>query len=81
MTKSQDSKTNAYFQKKAPVQFQENRWRGFHAEGGGGIWILTPLINSSHPFKMGCCQLQAKVCGRSTGKLLVQACPGKSVVR
>ena len=29
----------------------------------------------------GCCQLQAKVCARITGYPLVQACPGKSVVR
>ena len=40
--------------------------------------ILLPLAES---FKMGCCQLQAKVCARSTGERLVQACPGKSVVR
>ena len=36
---------------------------------------------SAESFKNGCCQLQAKVCARSTGLLLVQACPGKSVVR
>ena len=36
------------------------------------------LLPSSESFKKGHCQLQAKV---STGKLLVQACPGKSVVR
>ena len=35
----------------------------------------------SHHVKKGCCQLQAKVCARSTGTQLVQACPGKSVVR
>ena len=42
--------------------------------------ILLPVAES---FKKGnrCCQLQAKVCARSTGELLVQACPGKSVVR
>ena len=40
--------------------------------------ILLPSVES---FKKGCCQLQAKVCARSTGKLLLQACPGKSVVR
>ena len=40
--------------------------------------ILLPLAES---FKKCCCQLQAKVCARSTGSLLVQACPGKSVVR
>ena len=32
-------------------------------------------------FKKGCCQLQAKVCARITSYPLVQACPGKSVVR
>ena len=40
--------------------------------------ILLPFAES---FKKGCCQLQAKVCARSTGQLLVQAGPGKSVVR
>ena len=39
------------------------------------------LLPSAESFKKGCCQLQAKVCARSTGKLLVQGCPGKSVVR
>ena len=39
------------------------------------------LLPSAESFKKGCCQLQAKVCARNTGKLLVQACPGKSVVR
>ena len=38
------------------------------------------LLPSADSFK-GCCQLQAKVCARITGYLLVQACPGKSVVR
>ena len=32
-------------------------------------------------FKKGCCQLQAKVCARITGYLLVQASSGKSVVK
>ena len=36
--------------------------------------ILLPSADS-------CCQLQAKVCARITGYPLVQACPGKSVVR
>ena len=40
--------------------------------------ILLPSAQSS---KKSCCQLQAKVCAISTGKLLVQTCPGKSVVR
>ena len=39
------------------------------------------LLPSADSFKKGCCQLQAKVCARSTGYPLVQACPGKSVVR
>ena len=38
------------------------------------------LLPSAQLFKKGCCQLQAKVCTQSTGQLLVQACPGKSVV-
>ena len=38
------------------------------------------LLPSAESFKKGCCQLQAKVCALSTGKPLVQACPGKSVV-
>ena len=39
------------------------------------------LLLLAEAFKKGCCQLQSKVCAQSTGKLLVQACPGKSVVR
>ena len=39
------------------------------------------LLPSTDSFKKGCCQLQAKVCAQITGKLLVQACPGKSVVK
>ena len=39
------------------------------------------LLPSADSFKKGCCQLQANVCARITGYLLVQACPGKSVVR
>ena len=42
---------------------------------------MVILLPSAESFKKGCCQLQAKVCAGSTGKLLVQACPGKSVVR
>ena len=34
------------------------------------------LLPSDEPFKKGCCQLQAKVCGRRTGLSLVQAYPG-----
>ena len=39
------------------------------------------LLPSAELFKKGCCQLQAKVCARSTGQLLAQACPEKSVVK
>ena len=39
------------------------------------------LLPSADAFKKGCCQLQAKVCAKITGYLLVQACPRKSVVR
>ena len=39
------------------------------------------LLPSAESFKKGCCQLQVKVCTWSTSYLLVQACPGKSVVR
>ena len=43
--------------------------------------IISTVIHlpSAESFKKGCCQLQAKVCEGSTGQLLVQACPGKSV--
>ena len=39
------------------------------------------LLPSADSFKKGCCQLQTKVCARITGYPLVQACPGKNVVR
>ena len=39
------------------------------------------LLPSAESYKKGCCQLHVKVCALSTGQLLVQACPGKSVVR
>ena len=42
---------------------------------------LVILLPSADSFKKGCCQLLAKVCARITGNQLVQACPGKSVVR
>ena len=35
------------------------------------------LLPSARSFMKGCCQLQAKVCARITGYLLVQPCPGK----
>ena len=37
-------------------------------------------LPSADSFKKGCCQLQAKVCARITGKPFVQGCPGKNVV-
>ena len=40
------------------------------------IIAMVILLPSTDSFKKGCCQLQAKVCARSTGQLLVQACPG-----
>ena len=43
--------------------------------------ISMVILPSADSFKKGCCQLQAKVCARITGYPLVQACPGKSVVR
>ena len=42
------------------------------------LWVLKRA--SADSFKKGCCQLQAKVCAQITGKPIVQACPGKSVV-
>ena len=51
------------------------------AEIDNEIISTVILLPSAESFKKDCCQLQAKVCARSTGKLLVQACPGKSVVR
>ena len=39
------------------------------------------LLPSADSFKKGCCHLQSKVCAQITGYLLVQACPGKSVVK
>ena len=50
-------------------------------EIGHEIISTVILLPSAESFKKGCCHLQVKVCARSTGKLLVQACPGKSVVR
>ena len=44
--------------------------------------IISMVSSSSaDSFKKGCCQLQAKVCAGITGYPLVQACPGKSVIR
>ena len=41
-----------------------------------GIFSMV-ILPSAESFKKGCCQLKAKVCAQSTGKLLVQACPEK----
>ena len=30
-------------------------------------YIIAKILPSAEPFKKGCCQLQAKVCARSTG--------------
>ena len=38
---------------------------------------IVILFPSAESFKKGFYQLQAKVCARNTGLLLVQACPGK----
>ena len=35
------------------------------------------LLPSAESLKKGFCQLQAKVCAQSTGKLFIQACPRK----
>ena len=45
------------------------------------IISMVILLRFAESFKKGCCQLHAKVCAQSTGLLLVQVCPGKSVVR
>ena len=45
------------------------------------IISMVILLPSAVSFKKGCCQLQAKVCAQITGYPLVQASPGKSMVR
>ena len=45
------------------------------------IISMVILLPSAESFKKDCCQLQAKVFARSTGLLLVQACPRQSVAR
>ena len=66
---------------------QGSRVRSFHGEFDTFVEIDHEIIStvillpSADSFKKGCCQLQAKVCARITGYPLVQACPGKSVVR
>ena len=39
--------------------------------------IMSILLPSTYPLQKGRCQLQEKVCARSTGYPLVQACPEK----
>ena len=56
-------------------------WSHTFVEIDHEIISTVSLLPSPESFKKGCCQLQAKVCARSTGQLLVQACPGQSVVR
>ena len=56
-------------------------WSHTFVEIDHEIISLVILLPSADSFKKGCCQLQAKVCARITGYPLVQACPGKSVVR
>ena len=41
------------------------------------IIFTVIFLPSAESFKKDYCQLQAKVCARSTGLLLVQACQGK----
>ena len=41
------------------------------------IFSMAILLSSTESFKKDCCQLLANVCARSTGYLLVQACPRK----
>ena len=56
-------------------------WSHTFVEIDHEIISMVILLPSAESFKKGCCQLQAKVFARSTGQLLVQVCPGKSVVR
>ena len=46
-----------------------------------GDWPWNNFYGHSPTFRWIRWQLQANVCARSNGKLLVQACPGKSLVR
>ena len=77
----------SYFSRSAVGNVSGNRCesdcrsRGCEFDPGPEITSMVILLPSTESFKNGCCQLQAKVCARSTGKLLVQACPGKSVAR
>ena len=56
-------------------------WSHTFVEIDHEIISMVILLPSAESFKKGCCQLQAKVCARSTGYLIVKVCPGKSVVR
>ena len=52
-------------------------WSHTFMENDHKIISTVILLPSAESFKKGCCQL----CAQSNGQLLVQACPGKSVVR
>ena len=56
-------------------------WSHIFVEIDHEIISTVNLLPSAESFKKCWCQLQAKVYARSTDYLLVQACPGKSVVR
>ena len=56
-------------------------WSHTYVEIDHDVNSTVTLLSSAESFKKGCCQLQAKVCARSTGELLVQACQGKSVFK
>ena len=56
-------------------------WSNTFVEIDHEIISMIILLPSADSFKKGCCQLQAKLFAQITGQPLVQACPGKSVVR
>ena len=58
-----------------------SHWSHTFMEISHEIVSTVVLLPSAETFKKSCCQLQAKVCAPSTGQPLVQACPGKGVVR
>ena len=64
-----------------PVWLQILAWSHTFEEIDYEIISTVILLPSTESFKKDCFQLQGKVCARSTGKLHIQACPGKSVVR
>ena len=66
---------------KSVLRFYKAQYRQTTVEIDHEIISTVILLPSADSFKKGCCQLLAKVCARITGYPLVQACPGKSVVR